>query len=312
MIRKLSLFLSVSVIILFSGSCNEEGVEPEETKTDLSVVSELVEEIRVEFDVVYEELGKKADRETMLEVLDKSKSKREFFANIQKITSPIYDEAYKLLIAKYDVKSDPSAFTRDAELVLTNALLLVDEASVPPYFDVNGDIMKALDSKMGNFKGDAIEIFDSFISNGIHQSLPEKTFSLSLDKTKSLVEFVATVEQKVLDDDLEQAIQDLIGNNDIPEPIVGLLLPAIQQANESGKQRPYFDYLTNLFGETPEINGEIVRRMDAAQLFASLSYLLDKNFSGGPVESVTSRFIRLQGINGEIILLEEFWKVNQE
>lgn len=284
----LALFTLAGMIAL--SGCEESG-DPVGSNEDIT--QEILDRLEKNEGISYQMFDLLNERMTSdsLEILKRNSDTQEIFINV--VATQTDDYFYEVVeggISEFDVTTIPTPFSGEAEITLKSLASTPVVPGTAP-IDVVGEyskvLLKRIEEKAKDGHKEWIIIEASGSTSG--KSKPTETLSLNFEKIK----FMATIPHTIImdltltDDQVLDAINDVLNANEIPPVAIGLLLPAVQKVREANASNEPFQDAMNAWLEGPiaqtlegNLDRDIIRRIQATVYLAALHAIIRDEYVG--------------------------------
>ncbi len=299
------LILCLYVVFLFS-SCEMETSE--QSSDDIALALEEISNNQQLLDKVYEETAKRVTKDTIQYAKEKSASLEEFILYMSRITKGLFEKVIKSqdVAAPVDVFLDIDGVPGDSQ---DSAFLKLLELKDPltGYANSIANDAKLISQQQGTWI--SLEAYKDPDGN-VHR-LPEESVSVNYEQILTMIEMQDILISSVMsEEEQEAAIEELVIKAQIPEVMVGLLLPAVQHYTDEPSSDPFLNWLNTEI--SPEINGglnrDLIRRKAFMSFLGGLDFFVNENYNNDNQKSASISLLQARYETMLMFIWSEVWK----
>lgn len=293
--------LCLYATVIFS-SCDTDS--DERSPDYLSLALEEVRSNQSLLDKVYEETAKRVTGDTIRYAKNNASSLEEFSQIMSRITDGLFEET---------IKSQDAAGATDFYIKLSGLEGDLEELSQvleldDPFNAYTNLITKKVKSLSET--GSLILLKAYKAPDGTTHRLNDPRASATYDQVMGMLAMKDILISPVMsEEEQEEAVDQLVIQAEIPEVMIGLLLPAVQKYADTPTNDPFLNWLNTEIG--PEKKGgldrDIIRRIAFAGFLGGLDLLAGENFNNANQHSASIQLMQARYETRLIFIWAEVW-----
>ncbi|WP_258103591.1 hypothetical protein [Marinoscillum sp. MHG1-6] len=301
------LICLLTALIFFACEENDSDVKREEEQLDaLNLAMEEINWNAQLFGEILDEASLELTQDTIEYYLSESTTRAEFIRGFFFPLNGLFEKAIQRNNDYVDVSGvnfGPGVISEERADFWSR--IFVEEDPIQAYYDLLVPVIDLADEEHRDWV-----ILTSFVDAS------ESTHDLPLEHstlTRRIARVIINMKDMILDAPENgaegAAIEEIFVTNNVPQPYIGLLLPAVQKVREVETKEPFNSWIdaNTEAGINGGLNRDIIRRLQIVSLLSTIDLILNEEYDRGDQDGFSVGLMQAQYEAYWAFIANEYW-----